>query len=202
MLPFTVRAVTSASKPAGNSTVMLPFTVSNSSDPSQFARPIAAMIDPFTVEPCTSPEALSSTSPFTVWPAASPLNDRASTSPFTVRPTKFTPAGTDTMKCTLTSLSLIFIRPRLPGRHSFGLFSLRAVGYTAQIVTPSVCSSTSNSLSSAEPRLCSRKSAVTSTSLPEPATARMSPFIPLTSMWRPAAMRPRHSKPCWSAADT
>ena len=132
--------------------------------------------------------------PFTVEASTSPPRLAASTSPFTVLPTNLTPAGTCTVNSTTTSFSRVLMCPPSPGRHSFA--RRPSLGYTAQIVTPPSCSTTSIFTSSGSLRLA-RFVAVTSVSPPLPATARTSPFTPLISISLPAAIFPFQWKsPC------
>ena len=63
--------------------------------------------EPFTVLARTTPAATTRTSPLTVDTSASLPSRSVLTEPLTVRPTNFTPAGTCTVKLTLTSLSLV-----------------------------------------------------------------------------------------------
>ena len=114
--------------------------------------------------------------------------------PFTVWPEKSTPAGTCTVKFTSTSMLFVLFLDLPFGLHSLSSRARRGVGYRAQMVTPPECSITSNSMSSAFPRRCSLISAVTSTSLPLEATARISPDTPSTSITSPFWMRPLQSK--------
>src|SRR5260370_688317 len=107
--------------------------------------------------------------------------------PLTGRPVKRPPAGTRTRNSTLPSLSRVFIRPPLPALHSLGRPSRD--GYTAQMVTPPVCSITLISTSSGLLRRA-RLTPLTSTSPPPAGPAPMPPLTPLTSLVGPPAARP------------
>src|SRR6266566_4303456 len=196
MSPLTVLARTSVDRVAGRSSVMAPFTVRKSSASVHVARPIDATMEPFTVCASAYPDVEIRMLPFTVFACTSLARLAASTSPFTVVPTNRTSAGTRTVKSTVTSLSCTFMWPPSPASQ---VFSRRpSLGYTAQIVTPSSCCTTSifTSLGSLL-RACF--TAVTSTS-PEPATARTSPFTPLISIALPEATLPFQWNSSWAAA--
>src|SRR5580692_9000623 len=117
---------------------MPPLTVENLESPLIF--PTEAMMDPLTVSPRAAPAVLRRTFPLTVWASVSDSSDLASTWPFTVRPTNRTPFGRRTVKSIFTSWLSEFRGLLAPGRHSVGWPS--ADGYTAQKVTPPLCSTT------------------------------------------------------------
>ena len=196
MSPFTVLARTSVETLGGRLRVIPPFTVWNSSASVHCARPIDAVIEPFTVEASALPDVDTRMLPFTLCASTSPDRLAASTSPLTVWPAKRTPAGTRTVKFTLTSLSCVLMRPCSPVSQVFSRSP--SLGYTAQMVTPSSCCTTWIFTSSGSLR-CACFTAVTSTS-PEPATASMSPFTPLISIVLPAATWPFQWNSPWATA--
>ena len=151
-------------------------------------------MDPLTVEARPPPVVEKVTEPLTVVSVTSPFSRVASISPLTVLPTSATPAGTRTVKRTLTSLFCTFIRPPSPGRHSFGRWPSR-LGYTAQMVTPPAWGTTSIRTDSGLSRLA-RFTATTSTWLLPEGSARTSPLTPLISIACPCGMAPRHWKSC------
>ena len=87
-----------------------------------------ARIVPLTVVARPDADVEKLTDPLTVLSAIGPLRRVASTSPLTVVPIKRTPAGTRTVKCTVTSLFWTFIRPSLPGRALVGALRRRGSG--------------------------------------------------------------------------
>src|SRR5690349_12558129 len=193
--PFRVVALTSVERLAGRSSVIPPFTVAKSSASVHVAFPIDATIEPFTVRASAYPVVEIRMLPFTVVASTSLERFAASTLPFTVAPRKRTPSGTRPVKSTRTSLFRVLVWSCSPGSQ---VFSRRpSLGYTAQIVTPSSEGTTSIFTSSGSPR-CALLTPVTSTS-PHPATASMSPLMPLISMVLPAAIFPFQWKSPWAA---
>src|SRR5207247_232765 len=69
--------------------------------------------------PCSYVLFLSLMLPFTVFASTSPERSAAATSPFTVFPRNRTPAGTRTVKSTVTSLSRTFMWPPSPASQVF-----------------------------------------------------------------------------------
>src|SRR2546430_2981012 len=129
--------------------------------------------------------------PFTVVASTSLDPTAASTSPFTVFPRNRTPAGTRTVKSTVTSLSRTFMLPSSPASH---VFSRRpSLGYTAQIVTPPSCCTTSIFTSSGS-LLRARFTAV-SPPPPAPALGPTSPLPPLIFLPLPPADAPLPLEP-------
>src|SRR5215510_2202142 len=120
MPPLTVDSRTSAFTVAGRRSVTAPLTVVNFPPFAHTARSIVALIDPFTVVARADPVVDRFTEPLTVVPSVSLCRPSAVIDPFTVRANRPMPAGTWTLKSTRVSLSRLLLRPRPPGRHSFG----------------------------------------------------------------------------------